>query len=61
MDKELTMAKSIYDEYMDARKQQGRMAIHKNMSNVAGGLKWAQELKERIVVPMHNFKHIEHP
>ena len=28
---------------------------------VYGGLRWAQELRQRLEVPMGSFKHVEHP
>ena len=41
--------------------EKGKIPIHKNMPYVTGGLKWAQELRERISIPMSNFKNLEHP
>lgn len=61
MNKEMDTAKEIYDAQMQIKQERGKIPIHKNMPNVTGGLKWAQELRERINVPMANFKHLEHP
>lgn len=61
MNSELDVAKEIYDQQMQTKKELGKIPIHKNMPGVTGGLKWAQELRERISIPMSNFKHLEHP
>ena len=61
MEQELNVAKQIYDENMTCKNETGKVVTHKNMAKVSGSLRWAQELRERISVPMGNFKHIEHP
>ena len=61
MNLELDTAKEIYDQQMALKADKGKIPIHKNMPAVTGGLKWAQELRERISIPMSNFKHLEHP
>ena len=60
MAQELDKAKNIYDKHM-ASSQIGDVPVHKNQAKVAGGLRWAQELRQRIQVPMEGFKHLEHP
>lgn len=59
--KELDMVKVIYDKQMEIKETMSKAAIHKNMPKVSGSLRWAQELRERISIPMGNFKHLEHP
>ncbi|KAK3590847.1 hypothetical protein CHS0354_024585 [Potamilus streckersoni] len=61
MHKELDMVKEIYDEQMKVKEKEGKIPIHKNMPKVTGSLKWAQELRERLAIPMSNYKHLEHP
>jgi dynein heavy chain len=61
MNREMDIAKEIYDQQMSVKQDNGKIPIHKNMPTVTGGLKWAQELRERISIPMANFKHLEHP
>lgn len=39
----------------------GFAAVHKNMPTVAGGLRWAQELRQRIQGPFANFRRMAHP
>ena len=39
----------------------GRVQLHKNMPLVAGTMKWASELRERLTSQMNNFLHNEHP
>ena len=60
MNNELDIAKSIYDEQVGLKKEKGKAILHKNMQKVSGGLRWAHELRERISIPMKDFKHIEH-
>jgi dynein heavy chain len=60
VEKELDAAKIIYDSNM-AKLAVGTAAVHKNMPEVAGTLKWAQELKDRVTAPMKNLKRINHP
>ena len=61
MNKELDKAKEIYDNQVQIKKEKGKIPIHKNMPAVTGGLKWAQELKQRISEPMGHYKRLEHP
>jgi len=60
MDGELNIVKQLFEEQMTRRLETGTMPIHKNMPPVAGALKWAQELRDRIMGPMENFRHMEH-
>ena len=61
MNKELDVAKEIYDKQIQIKHEKGKIPIHKNMPSVTGGLKWAQELKQRISEPMSNYKQLDHP
>ena len=61
MNKEMDMAKAIYDNQMQIKHEKGKTPIHKNMPAVTGGLKWAQELKQRISEPMSSYKRLDHP
>lgn len=60
IDQDLDMAKCIFDEQM-CLAERGCAPINKNMPPVAGALKWATELRERISLPMTNFKALDHP
>lgn len=61
MDEELIRAKQIYDHQMAVKAETGSTPIHKNMAKVSGSMKWTQELRERITIPMTQYKQIEHP
>jgi len=61
MDGELNDAKQLYEEHMRHVSETGSMPVHKNMSPIAGRLQWAQELRQRISLPMASFSRIEHP
>lgn len=39
----------------------GFSTVHKNMPAVAGGLRWARELRQRIQGPFDNFRRMTHP
>jgi len=58
---ELNNVKRLYDEQMEVYIETGTMPIHKNMPPVSGSLKWSQELRERITIPMNEFRRLEHP
>ncbi|XP_067860408.1 dynein axonemal heavy chain 9-like [Heptranchias perlo] len=59
--KDLDDVKHIYNRHMQKEVELGRPPVNKNMPVVAGGLRWAQELRERIRVPFNNFRHVTHP
>nr|KAG5690881.1 hypothetical protein BaRGS_028913 [Batillaria attramentaria] len=61
MDRELDEIKAIYDRQVEAKEAQGYAPVHKNMPKVSGSLRWAKEIRDRISIPMGNFKHLEHP
>nr|XP_006635186.1 PREDICTED: dynein heavy chain 9, axonemal isoform X1 [Lepisosteus oculatus] len=60
-DKELDNAKVLFNKHVHKEEELGYTPVNKNMPVVAGGLRWAQELQERIHVPFGNFRHITHP
>ncbi|XP_066560773.1 dynein axonemal heavy chain 9 [Amia ocellicauda] len=60
-DRELDCAKMLYSRHLQKEQELGYTPVNKNMPPVAGGLRWAQELQERIHVPFGNFRHITHP
>ncbi len=61
MDDILNEVKQIYDQHMALKAETGTMPIHRNMATVSGSLKFTQELRDRITVPMQRFKMCEHP
>ncbi|XP_030631015.1 dynein heavy chain 17, axonemal-like [Chanos chanos] len=59
---ELDKTKLVYDAQMETLEQcKGIPPIAKNMPHISGQLKWAQELRDRIQVPMKSFRAINHP
>jgi len=61
LDAELNNVKRLYDDQMAVYVETGAMPIHKNMAPVSGSLKWSQELRDRITIPMNEFRRLEHP
>lgn len=60
MDRELNDTKKIYDRHMAILKRTGSIPCHKNLPHVAGRLKLAQELRDRIGTAMAWFRCLEH-
>ncbi|XP_007535628.1 dynein axonemal heavy chain 17 [Erinaceus europaeus] len=60
-DAELDNAKILYDAQIAASESGTIPPIHKNMSPVAGQLKWSLELQERLEASMKDLKTIDHP
>ncbi|XP_051851510.1 dynein axonemal heavy chain 9 [Antechinus flavipes] len=58
---DLDSIKTIYYQRVQEESELGFSQSHKNMPTVAGGLCWAQELRERIEVSFNNLRHISHP
>ncbi|XP_059524579.1 dynein axonemal heavy chain 9 [Myotis daubentonii] len=59
--KELDTVRTIYSQRVQEEAELGFSPVHKNMPSVAGGLRWAQELRQRIQGPFANFGRITHP
>ncbi|MED6270954.1 hypothetical protein CHARACLAT_015472 [Characodon lateralis] len=57
-DKELDTCKLIFNKQNKATKELGSAPVHKNMPVVAGGLRWAYELQQRIQVPFSKLRHL---
>lgn len=62
LEHEMDETKKIYDEQKSLKLKENRINVHRNMPEVSGGLKWCQELRDRISKPMEQFKRlIDHP
>jgi len=62
LDAEMDNTKRIYDIQKKIKEANKQIAVHRNMPDVSGGLKWCQELKDRVTKPMESFTRlIEHP
>ncbi|XP_032992214.1 dynein heavy chain 9, axonemal-like [Lacerta agilis] len=59
-DRDLDDAKLIYLKHIQEELELGCPTVHRNMPLVAGGIRWAQELKDRIQIPFSNFRHATH-
>lgn len=59
---ELESVKMLYDtRFVSPPPARGAPAIHKNMPPVAGQLKWALELQQRLEEPHKDLLAIKHP
>uniref|UniRef100_A0A665X2B6 Dynein, axonemal, heavy chain 9 n=1 Tax=Echeneis naucrates TaxID=173247 RepID=A0A665X2B6_ECHNA len=56
-DGELDSCKLLYNKHILKAEQSGSIPVNKNMPSVAGGLRWAQELQQRIQTPFSKFRH----
>lgn len=62
LEAEMDSTKKIYDEQKKLKDANEQIEVHRNMPDVSGGLKWCQELRDRVTKPMESFKKlIEHP
>ncbi|XP_061561508.1 dynein heavy chain 9, axonemal isoform X3 [Phycodurus eques] len=60
-DKDLDTCKLLYHEHINIANEMGSAPVNKNMPAVAGGLRWAQELQQRIQMPFSKFRHLSYP
>ncbi|XP_070082665.1 dynein axonemal heavy chain 9 isoform X5 [Equus caballus] len=58
---DLDTVRIIYSQHVQEEAELGFSSVHKNMPAVAGGLRWAQELRQRIQGPFDNFRRMTHP
>ena len=62
LEAEMDETKTIYDAQKKLKDETHQINVHRNMPDVSGGLKWCQELRDRIAKPMESFKKlIDHP
>ncbi|KAM8815016.1 dynein axonemal heavy chain 9 [Rhynchonycteris naso] len=59
--RDLDAVRIMYTEQVQGKAERGCSSVHKNMPAVAGGLRWAQELRQRIQGPFASFGRIAHP
>ena len=53
---DLDEVKKIFDEHTTTEAEKGSAPLNKNMPSVAGALKWAQELRNRLKTPLYNLR-----
>uniref|UniRef100_A0A8C6C0I2 Dynein axonemal heavy chain 9 n=1 Tax=Monodon monoceros TaxID=40151 RepID=A0A8C6C0I2_MONMO len=58
---DLDAVRMIYSQHVRDEVEHGFSSVHKNMPAVAGRLRWAQELRQRIQGPFDNFRRMTHP
>ena len=58
--KELDCAKMIFDQQLDKAQTPTGPTLNKNMPQVAGILKWAKELRDRVDYGMEKLKSLNH-
>ncbi|KAG8446024.1 hypothetical protein GDO86_013774 [Hymenochirus boettgeri] len=60
-DQELDSTKTLYNQHMQTDCAEDYSQINRNMPQVAGNLKWAQQQKERLKETYSKFRHLTHP
>ncbi|XP_037134453.1 dynein heavy chain 9, axonemal [Syngnathus acus] len=60
-DKDLDNCKVLYQERIKLANDLSSAPVNKNMPAVAGGLRWAQELQQRMQTPFSKFKFCSYP
>ncbi|XP_021937393.1 dynein beta chain, ciliary isoform X2 [Zootermopsis nevadensis] len=60
LNEELVTAEVLYEEQMATLAEHGWMHVDKNMPPVAGALRWAYQLHQRVTIPVMNFKTLQH-
>ncbi|XP_037547527.1 dynein heavy chain 9, axonemal [Nematolebias whitei] len=60
-DQELDHCKVLFNKHMEAVDELDSAPVNKNMPVVAGGLKWARELQQRIETPFSKLRHLSYP
>uniref|UniRef100_A0A452SUF2 Dynein heavy chain tail domain-containing protein n=1 Tax=Ursus americanus TaxID=9643 RepID=A0A452SUF2_URSAM len=58
---DLDTVRAIYSQRVQEEAELGFSSVHKNMPSVAGGLRWARELRQRIQGPFASFRRVTHP
>ncbi|XP_057572498.1 dynein axonemal heavy chain 9 [Hippopotamus amphibius kiboko] len=58
---DLDAVRMIYSQRVQEEAEHGFSSVHKNMPAVAGGLRWAREVRQRIQGPFDNFRRMTHP
>ncbi|XP_061032339.1 dynein axonemal heavy chain 9 [Eubalaena glacialis] len=58
---DLDAVRMIYSQHVQEEVEYGFSSVHKNMPAVAGRLRWAQELRQRVQGPFDNFRRMTHP
>ncbi|GFG28503.1 hypothetical protein Cfor_03628 [Coptotermes formosanus] len=53
--------KAQYEDRMANLAKHGWMPVDKNMPPVAGALRWAYQLRQRVAIPVRSFKTLQHP
>ncbi|KAG8321110.1 hypothetical protein J6590_052486 [Homalodisca vitripennis] len=57
---EMSTSEELFNEHMEEFMTTGRMPVAKNMPPVAGALQWTAQLRQRITLPVHSFKSLDH-
>ncbi|XP_030631579.1 dynein axonemal heavy chain 9 isoform X2 [Chanos chanos] len=60
-DRELDNCQTLFKKHIQAEEELAYTPVNKNLPPVAGGLKWTQQLQERIQIPFSNFRYISYP
>nr|CAD7593187.1 unnamed protein product [Timema genevievae] len=52
---------NLYTKQITTLEKYGWMPVDKNLPTVAGALRWAYQLRQRITIPVTSFRALQHP
>nr|CAD7455111.1 unnamed protein product [Timema tahoe] len=58
---ELASTQNLYTKQITTLEKYGWMPVDKNLPTVAGALRWAYQLRQRITIPVTSFRALQHP
>nr|CAD7441493.1 unnamed protein product [Timema bartmani] len=57
----LRVFQNLYTKQITTLEKYGWMPVDKNLPTVAGALRWAYQLRQRITIPVTSFRALQHP
>lgn len=61
LDDEITMCEDIYTQQMNHFKREGTVFVERAAPMITAGLRFSQQLGQRVTAPIKCFQHLQHP
>lgn len=61
LDEEITMCEDIYNQQMGHFKREGTVFVERSAPIVTAGLRFSQQLGQRVTSPIKSFLNLQHP